>query len=198
MVLTARKNLKLYVSDRQIEILVGCLLGDAYLTKLGKIQIEQSKKQEEYIKWKHQELSSISYSGLKEVVRFDKKDNRTTKSLRFWTRQYFKVWRDVFYREGLKVFPADLAKWITPLSIAVWFMDDGSYDKKSNCIFSTESFNEESRVELVGILKDFGIEVSSNKNGISGTRLRVRSKSLYRFFELIRPFMHQSMMYKLP
>lgn len=45
MIFTARKNLKLEVSDRQIEIIVGCLLGDAYLTKLGKIQIEQSIKQ---------------------------------------------------------------------------------------------------------------------------------------------------------
>ncbi len=45
MIFTARKNLKLDVSDRQVQILVGCLLGDAYITKLGKIQIEQSDKQ---------------------------------------------------------------------------------------------------------------------------------------------------------
>lgn len=84
MIFTARKNLKLEVSNIQIEILVGCLLGDAYLTKLGKIQIEQSDKQKDYLKWKHQELASISYSGLKEVIRYDKKDNRVTKSYRFW------------------------------------------------------------------------------------------------------------------
>lgn len=121
MVLTARKNLKLEVSDKQVEILVGCLLGDAYITKLGKIQIEQSNKQEEYIKWKHQELGSISYNGLKEVVRFDKQDKRVTKSYRFWTRQFFRSWRNKFYREDCKIFPNELGIFVTPLSIAVWY-----------------------------------------------------------------------------
>ncbi len=53
MIFTARKNLKLEVSDKQMQILVGCLLGDAYITKSGKIQIEQCDKQKEYVVWKH-------------------------------------------------------------------------------------------------------------------------------------------------
>src|SRR3989344_6422190 len=98
MIFTARKNLRLDVSDRQVEILVGCLLGDAYLTKLGKIQIEQSDKQKEYVEWKYQELASISYPNPpKEVIRYEKRDTRITKSFRFWTRQYFRTWRDKFY-----------------------------------------------------------------------------------------------------
>ena len=115
MIFTARKNLKLDVSDKQIEILVGCLLGDAYLTKLGKIQIEQSEKQKEYIDWKYQELASISYSSPKEVIRFEQSDNRVTKSFRFWTRQYFRSWREKFYCGNRKIFPKDLINFITPL-----------------------------------------------------------------------------------
>ena len=129
MIFTARKNLKLDISDRQVQILIGCLLGDAYLTKLGKIQIEQSEKQKEYVEWKYQELASISYSGPKQVVRFEKRDNRVTKSYRFWTRQYFRSWRKIFYRDNHKVYPNDLAEWISPLSLAVWHMDDGCYSK---------------------------------------------------------------------
>ena len=193
MVFTARKNLRLDVSDRQVEILVGCLLGDAYLTKLGKIQIEQSDKQENYIEWKHLELASISYSGLKEVVRYDKKDNRVTKSLRFWTRQYFRVWRDKFYRDNNKVFPEDLSKWITPLSIAVWYMDDGCC-YKSDCTFSTDCFDLKSKRQLVKILESFNIKTIIRSNG----KLRIRSQSLSKFFGLIRPYIHQSMLYKLP
>ena len=129
MIFTARKNLKLEVSNRQVEILIGCLLGDAYLTKLGKIQIEQSDKQREYLYWKHSELASISYSQIKEVTRFEKRDDRVTKSFRFWTRQYFREWREKFYQKDRKIFPKELAKWITPLAVAVWYMDDGSYQK---------------------------------------------------------------------
>ena len=193
MIFTARKNLKLDVSDRQIQILVGCLLGDAYLTKLGKIQIEQSDKQKEYINWKHQELASISYSGLKEVIRYDKKDNRVTRSLRFWTRQYFRSWREIFYRDNHKVYPNNLAKWISPLSIAVWHMDDGCYSN-GECIFSTESFDLEDRKELVKKLNGFGIETILKGNG----KLRIRRNSLSKFFELVRPYIHSSMYYKLP
>lgn len=192
MVLTARKNLKLYVSDRQVEILVGCLLGDAYLTKLGKIQIEQSTKQEEYIKWKHQELASISYSGLKEVIRFDKKDSRVTRSLRFWTRQFFKSWRDSFYKNNEKVFPNEFTKWVSPLAIAFWYMDDGSYFG-NQCVLSTESFNMISKEKLIERLREFEVEAILRSNG----KLRIRSKSLHKFFELIRPYIHKSMMYKL-
>lgn len=200
MVLTARKNLKLYVSDRQREILVGCLLGDAYITKLGKIQIEQCSKQSDYIKWKYQELASISYPNPpKEVIRHEKRDNnRITKSFRFWTRQYFRSWRDKFYIDQQKIFPTDLVTWVTPLSIAVWFMDDGSYDKKYNCIFSTECFNTQSLSVLTRMLQTFGIETTLNKDSISSFRLRIRSKSLNKFFELIRSHIHHSMLYKLP
>ena len=193
MIFTARKNLKLDVSDRQIEILVGCLLGDAYLTKLGKIQVEQSYKQKDYIDWKYRELASISYGLPKEVVRFEKADNRVTKSLRFWTRQYFRVWRNIFYQENHKVYPKQLSKWISPLSIAVWYMDDG-YHKDKNCVLSTESFDLEDRKQLAKKLQDFGIEVILRKSG----KLRIKTKSLLRFFELVKHHIHKSMAYKLP
>ncbi|OGE41919.1 hypothetical protein A3B45_01770 [Candidatus Daviesbacteria bacterium RIFCSPLOWO2_01_FULL_39_12] len=193
MIFTARKNLRLDVSDRQVEILVGCLLGDAYLTKLGKIQIEQSDKQKEYVDWKYQELATISYSQPKEVVRFEKRDNRVTKSYRFWTRQYFKSWRNIFYRNNRKIYPKDLAKWISPLSIAVWHMDDGCYSY-GECIFSTESFDLESRQELVKKLDIFDIKTILKGNG----KLRIRRNSLSKFFELVKPYIHSSMYYKLP
>lgn len=193
MIFTARKNLKLDVSDRQIQILIGCLLGDAYLTKLGKIQIEQSDKQKDYIDWKYQELASISYGFPKEVVRFDKKDSRVTKSFRFWTRQYFRSLRDKFYQGKQKIFPEDLSNLITPLTIAVWYMDDGCYSK-GQCIFSTESFDETGREALIEKLKFFGIDGNLKNSG----KLRIRSHSLPKFFELVKPYIHQSMYYKLP
>lgn len=193
MVFTARKNLKLEVSDKQIQILIGCLLGDAYLTKLGKIQIEQSDKQKDYIDWKYQELASISYGAPKEVIRFDKKDNRVTKSFRFWTRQYFRSLRNNFYRGKQKIFPDNLEEWISPLSIAVWYMDDGCYSS-DRCILSTESFDNEGKSALAKKLKSFNIEVVLRNSG----KLEVRKNSLQKFFELVRPYMHSSMYYKLP
>ncbi len=193
MIFTARKNLKLEVSDKQIQILIGCLIGDAYITKLGKIQIEQSDKQKDYINWKYQELASISYSGPKEVIRFEKSDNRVTKSFRFWTRQYFRIWRDKFYQGNRKIFPKDLASLITPLSIAFWYMDDGCFSGRQ-CTLSTESFDSDSKVFLLNKLENFGIEAIIRSNG----KLRIKNNSLSKFFELVDPYIHSSMRYKLP
>ncbi len=72
-------------------------------------------------------------------------------------------------------------------------MDDGCY-QKFDCTLSTESFDLESRTQLIKVLKSFGIEAINRGKG----KLRIRSSSTDKFFELIRPYMHSSMLYKLP
>src|SRR3990167_6129224 len=70
-VLHARKNLSLEMSDFQKEVLIGCILGDAYISKLGKVRIEQSVKEEEYVLWKYSVINSLLYSTEpRKMVRF--------------------------------------------------------------------------------------------------------------------------------
>lgn len=68
-VFTARKNQKLILSDRQFSIIVGSLFGDAYISSLGKIQFEHSKKAQQYVEWKLQELEEIRYKKIGYVKR---------------------------------------------------------------------------------------------------------------------------------
>jgi len=44
------------------------------------------------------------------------------------TSPLFSEWHDQFYRGRHKVVPIEVAKWLTPLSMAIWFMDDGGAD----------------------------------------------------------------------
>ena len=117
-----RKNQKLVVTSRQEEILIGSLFGDAYITSRGQIQFEQSVHQKEYLFWKHQELSSISYKNISIVKRFDKRYKHENISYRFWTRQYFISWREKFYFKNKKIVPKDIQ--LTPLSLpfGIWMM----------------------------------------------------------------------------
>ncbi len=62
--LEARKNLRLVMTDRQKEILIGSILGDGYIYRQGKIQIEHAVGQKEYLFWKFDELSSLAYPSL--------------------------------------------------------------------------------------------------------------------------------------
>ncbi len=191
MHLQARKNQKLFVSSRQEEILIGSLLGDAYITKREQIQFEQSKNQKEYLFWKHQELSTISYKNVSMVKRFDKRFNKIYTSYRFWTRQYFSSWRKKYYLEKKKIIPKDIH--ITPLVLAVWYMDDGCLSDHK-CIIATDGFSKEDIVFLQKLLLDnFGIK-SSVKNG---SKLMIKKESFKTFFSIISPYILSVLRYKI-
>jgi hypothetical protein len=51
----------------------------------------------------------------------------------------------MFYLDGKKVVPSQISELLkTPLSLAVWFMDDGTVDKRrGSVLFETQSFSFE-------------------------------------------------------
>lgn len=190
-----RKNLKLFISDYQMEIIIGSILGDAYIHKLGKIQFENSINQYEYLLWKYDNLKNLAYGEPSFVTRFDKRYLKYNKSSRFWLRQYFRSLRQDFYPNGKKVFSEKYSKYFNELALAVWYMDDGNlYDRKVIKI-SSDGFDYESKSKLVDILSTKFKILSSiqNKSG----KIRISNKSVKRFIEIVRPFIHSSMAYKI-
>lgn len=193
--LTARTNQKLIVTRRQTEILVGCLLGDAYIHPRGQIQIAQSSKYSSYVMWKYGELKSLSYGLPTKAERFDQRYGRIYSQTRFWLRQYFRPWRKLFYPQGRKIFPEAFEKIVTPLSLAVWYMDDGNYSEGRNLRIATDGFDSESRERLKSLLlRKFNLRSTLHENG----KLRISSDSLTGFFKAVKPFIHSSMKYKIP
>ncbi len=191
-VLTARKRLLLEVTQRQKEILIGCILGDAYISPLGKIRIEQSTKQREYVDWKYQELQSLCYPAEPREIIHILPTGKEHTSVFFLLRQYFRPWRSIFYEGRVKIFPRDLP--VSPLSLAVWYMDDGCWTGKK-ALICAESFDGIYREHMQKVLMDqYGIETVVGKNG----RLVIRKKFHDKFFSLISPHIISSMEYKLP
>lgn len=191
ILLHARKNLSLALEERQKDILVGCILGDAYINPLGKIRIEQSIKQSDYVQWKYQELKSLAYPSLpREIIH--KIGEKEYKSVIFTLRQYFRSWRSIFYLGKRKIFPRNLL--LTSLSLAVWYMDDGCWTGKKSVI-SIESFDaENSRNIQEMFFSQFGIETIIGKN----RKLVIRKKSHPKFYDLISSYIIPSMKYKIP
>ena len=189
--LQVRKNQELFVTNLQEEILIGSILGDAYITKRGQIQFEQAEKQKEYVFWKHEQLSSIAYKNVKKVKRFDKRSQKTYLSYRFWTRQYFISWRKKFYVNNIKVVPRDIK--LTPLALAIWYMDDGCYSDHK-CIIATDGFVYNDIIFLQKLLiENFNIK-SSIKNG---SKLMIKKESFNTFFSLVIPYMLSCFKYKI-
>ncbi len=188
--LRVRRNQKLFVTDRQEQILTGSLLGDAYITKRGQIQFEQSKNQKAYLIWKHLELSSISYKNISKVERFDKRFHKSYTSYRFWTRQYFLTWRKKFYPNDKKIVPRDIK--LTPLVLAVWYMDDGCFSDHK-CIIATDGFSKEDIVFLQNLLLELGIKTSVKNE----SKLLVRKESINTFFSAVSPYILSNLRYKI-
>ena len=192
--LRVRKNIAYSLSDRQTEILIGSLLGDAYIHPLGKICFEQSSIQQEYLLWKYAEFKNLAYPKIAQVTRLDKRSGNQTFSCRFFLRQIFRSWRDIWYLDGHKTLPIDLAKWFTPLVLAVWYMDDGHLEKGVAPLFACESFTkEESNVLASIMLKKWQLKSYVNHNH----RIRLCRESTRHFIELIEPYIVSCMRYKI-
>ena len=182
------------LTERQKSIIVGCLLGDGTMRckTNALLEINHSIKQGEYVDWKFRELKDlISTTPNKRFGNAGRIAYRfTTRSLTELTEIYKK-----FYLKGKKIIPDDLI--IHPLSLAVWFMDDGC--KSYRAIYlNTQKFNKSEQRKLAELLNEqFGIKATLNKDKIY-YRLRIAVNSVGKFVEIIRPYLLPMFCYKTP
>lgn len=178
------------MTAQEIEFVEACLLGDGTLSRSGKhfrLRIEHGVRQLEYVEWKYQKLQRLCISPPVYVA--------THRSVRFGTigHPQLTIMRQAWYRSH-KCVPPDFR--LTPESLAIWFMDDGTRKHRTVDI-SAYGFSKGEIQRLCGQLAAWG--VTSTINGDSrGFRLYVRQKSYPVFKELVKPYIHECMTYKLP
>ena len=183
-----------------LSVIIGSLLGDAYLTPNGSLQVEHGLTQAEYTKWKYQMLQVIAGRQPKMVERFDRRTQKTYRSLRFYTKAVLKDLRAGFYQDRKKIVPGFLGDVLDPLAVAVWFMDDGGRGARTprGLVFNTSCYSAEEQVILQEVLaRKFGVRTSIHPRK-RGFQLYVRAESFLCFSELISPHLVTSMRYKLP
>ncbi|OGK17103.1 hypothetical protein A2690_01055 [Candidatus Roizmanbacteria bacterium RIFCSPHIGHO2_01_FULL_39_12b] len=200
-ILLARKTQFLIVNDKEVELLAGCMLGDGYVSKEGAVCIEHSDKQKEYLEWKYGQLQSLVSGKLRKVSR-NRIGGTISYSYRFKLKQYFKPWRKMLYPEDRKSITQDFLMLLTPLSLAVWYMDDGCLKSNYQLVLCTDDFSEESIENLRKYLKqkwniETRIKLKREPSYRTYQRLTIGSYSLVRFFDLIRPHIAPSMLYKI-
>jgi recombination protein RecA len=117
----------------------------------------------------------------------------------------------VYGDDGKKHLSWDYLKSLTPLSLAVWYMDDGSFTLRSKgaqqrtmggtgrieiCV---EAMSPGSRDRLVQFLRDnFGLDVKLRESGAGRVSVLVfTTASTEKFQKLVAPYIHPSMEYKL-
>lgn len=190
--------------DRQREIIVGLLLGDGHLETQNKgrtfrLKVEHSIRQKDYVDWLYKQLSNmvLTKPQLKLQTVAGKEHEKywfstiSTGALRFYAGQ--------FYADRKKIVPKMIAKLVTPLSLAVWFMDDGSLKSRFHRarIINTHCFDGASLQRLQDMLhKNFHIHTTLRKQR-EGTQLYIPSTDIATFITAIKPYIHPTMEYKI-
>jgi len=205
-------------SQRQKEIIYGSLLGDACCINNKRLSFKHGDCQREYIFWKFDELKEhCSEKSLKAYRNISEKYNLDSVCWQFRTlfnSDCTPVFNQ-FYGEGKKQVTKEIIENLTLLSIAVWYMDDGStnfnykekertgYNIKPVPSFCTDSFSIESCELLSKFLKNkFGIsnrlrKTKKLKNGDIPYNIIINKESFDDFISLIEPYIIPSMKYKI-
>ena len=144
------------LTSRQQQILVGTLLGDGCLAKHGRFHrlfVKHTFSQRGLAELKREAFGDFVWMQLHQ---FDQRlgDHRYP-CVQFVTRTSpaFSEWHQRFYEERRKVVPENVAEMLTPLSMAIWFMDDGGADY-AGLTFQTHNFALEEVEHLVVTLAE--------------------------------------------
>lgn len=210
------RNTELVFTDTALEIFNGTLLGDSSITKYNRdttpakilnsrITMGHSLKQKEYLlylkqliekenlKMNYTENNNINISNIngRSITTIGRCDLSTRRSISF------NIFRDMWYPRGdIKTTPRDISNHFSELSLAIWFMDDGT---KNNCSYylHTEGFSMEDNSYLQDLLnKKFNIKTAVHLNRGKPT-IYVKAESRELFTEIIKPYVCDSMKYKL-
>ncbi len=182
------------LTETQRSIIIGCLLGDGAMRCRANalLEINHGDKQRTYVDWKYQQLANLvgtppklrKSNGGRIAYRF------TTRSLPELTRFY-----RLFYQAGRKSIPEELV--LTPLSLAVWFMDDGCKSHRA-LYLNTQQFDLAEQRRLIETLTtQWGVRASLNRDK-HYLRLRIAVESVARFKQIVDPFILPQFAYKFP
>lgn len=194
----------LSLTQRQISILVGSLLGDGTLI-VGKNAInanfktEQGLRQKDYVFWKYEQFKEWVTTPPKISVRYDEKRVPYEKSWWFRTIRHpnITLFHKLFYKGGVKVVPGNIADLLDPLALAVWIMDDGSLNQNKIDI-STYSFElDEIKLLQRVILKKFALRSNFYADRNKGFRMYFSKKETQKLIPLISQFVIPNLAYKI-
>ena len=192
------------LTQKQQDIIVGTLLGDGYAHANGKkahLELKQSEEKKEYVLWLHKELENFCTSAPKQ-----RKDNNQWYVNTRYDQQFSNL-HSWFYPKGVKIVPKNIKSiLINPLSLAIWYMDDGTLDYRVKDHYpfrlTTNSFTPRDNQRLVIALKEnFGVDATVQSTLIRGKRyprIHIGVKGRDQFYKLVQPYILSCFKHKLP
>ena len=193
----------LSLTPRQQSIIIGLLLGDGHMESVNdrvfRLKVEHSIKQKDYVDWLWRELKNWTHSPPKKRIRTSLGKKLIAYGFTTYTSGKLRFYRQQFYKDGKKVIPRLIHKFLDPLALAIWFMDDGSKksSKHKSYVIHSLGYTKKELQILTGVLDDkFKIKAGLHKQRNNSFRIYIYSESAHEFRKLIEPYVHKTMQYK--
>lgn len=164
----------------------------------------------EYIAWLHNLYVTNGYCTNKELV-FKKQIGKNNKihfatKIKTYSFKSFNWLHELFYKPQYndnnefvcykKIIPNNIGEYLNPRAIAIWIMDDGSR-QNSGIYLHTNSFTLEENMVLQKVfLEKYNIKTTLNKRG-NNYAIYFPKKEAHLLRQLVEPYMHKSMLYKI-
>lgn len=142
-------------------------------------------------------------TGAPPKVHFRKADKRTNKvyaSMAFKTLALpcLNFYKELFYLNGVKIVPVDIANYLTPRALAFWICDDGGKDTNNQTILHTRSYTHAEILILQAALsKNFQLRTRVTEKTPGQWVIHIPVKQEVSLREIVLPYIHYSFMYKI-
>ena len=149
-----RKKTETLLTSHQLQILYGSLMGDAKRMSPSSAGFGHGTKQRDYLFWKYFAFENLTSPVKLRHTPYSGTTGNELHDWRFYTSANTDIERVMtsFYSSGSKQVTEEILEHLTPLSIAVWYQDDGntafthqfSGGYAPECSLCTDSFTLES------------------------------------------------------
>ncbi|MBI2218087.1 MAG: recombinase RecA [Candidatus Rokubacteria bacterium] len=179
----------------QYQLLLGGTLGDGSLRMAGRhsayFRVAHAPRQKDYLEWKHAMLGPFSrpVGKVANGVGFSTLAIPSLVDLR----------RELYDATGHRIASQDILDRLDARGLAVWYGDDGSFDGSharwgnGKAILNNKCLRGDARSRVIETMERLGIGRPIDED----RRFRFTSEQTARLHELIAPYLHPSVDYKL-
>ena len=207
---------RLQLTSLQKRILPGILLGDAHLSTQDcgttyRLHVNQGIKHKEYVYHLYEtfkEFCLLEPTIKERSHRTGLCRGKTYQTVAFKTvsTPLFKFYATLFNCNSqpgktlTKRVPKGIHRWLTPIGLAYWYMDDGSMKGKTSraVYFNTQGFSLKEVENLCGVLINKFRCLAKPVEKKGQNVIYVSAKSFPNLRDHIYPFLRKEMLYKLP
>ena len=194
--------MKLTNEGRRLVIFMA--LGDGYVNRKGFLSIRHSESQKDYLEWK---MKILRKNGIMTTEPYYVSNNGYgAYEMRTKSYKFIRLYRRILYGKSKNIANRKILNKLTPLGLAIWYMDDGGLAQKkrngkvhaNDLILNTMLSKEDNQIIIDYFKEVWNIQFTQVKNR-GKYRLRCGTREARKFIEIVKPYVEQveSMSHKI-